>query len=149
MEIDTIYRAKDGRTFTDPLKCEDYEKTLGILKGSVGELVNSLGAFNPDYYVVGIIKVNDGGKSMMYARCTMCLDHYLEDYVNPENLTEKQRYATCTIRRLINDLSEINKDAPCQYMIMFGSDVDFKDNKIMANWNAEAWEQPIKQTEHE
>lgn len=141
MEIDTIYRAKDGRTFTDPLKCEDYEKTLGILKGSVGDLVNMLGAFNLDCYVVGIIKVNDGGKGTIYSRSTMCLDHYLEDYVNPENLTEKQRYVTYTIRGLINDLSEINKDAPCQYMIMFSSDVNFKDNQIIASWNVKAWNQ--------
>lgn len=141
MEIDTIiYKAKDGRKFTDPLKCEDYEKTLGILKGSVGDLINKLGAFNPDCYIVGIIKVNDGGKGTIYGRFTMCLDHYLEDYVNPENLTEEQRYATCTIRGLINDLSKTNKDAPCQYMIMFSSGVDFKDNKMIANWNQDAWD---------
>lgn len=140
MEADVIYRAKDGRTFTDPLKCEDYEKTLGILQGSVGDLINRLEAFNPDCYIVGIIKVNDGGNGTIYGRFTMCLDHYLEDYVNPENLTEEQRYATCTIRGLINDLSKINKDAPCQYMIMFGSDVNFKDNKTIVNWNEKAWE---------
>ncbi len=144
MEADVIYRAKDGRTFTDPLKCEDYEKTLGILKGSVGDLVNRLGAFNPDCYVIGIIKVNDGGKGTIYARFTMCLDHYLEDYVNPENLTKEQRYATYTIGGLIRALREINQDAPCQYMIMFDSDIDFKDNKIMANWNDKAWDQQDK-----
>ena len=49
MEIDTIiYKAKDGRTFTDPLKCEEYEKNLGAINGSIGELVKILEEKNPD-----------------------------------------------------------------------------------------------------
>lgn len=52
MEIDTIiYKAKDGRTFTDPLKCEEYEKHLGVINGSIGELVKILEEKNPDYQV--------------------------------------------------------------------------------------------------
>ena len=143
MEADVIYRAKDGRTFTDPLKCEDYEKTLGILKGSVGDLINKLETFSPDCYINGIVRVNDQGKGYVYARHTICLDHHLEDYVNPENLTVEQRYAICTIRGLIRTLRERNQDAPCQYMIIFGSDIDFKDNKIIANWNQDAWDDCI------
>jgi len=52
MEIDTIiYKAKDGRTFTDPLKCEEYEKNLGVIPGSIGELVKILEKKNPDHLV--------------------------------------------------------------------------------------------------
>ena len=43
MEVEKIiYKAKDGRLFYDPLECEDYEKTIGILPGSVGDLINEL-----------------------------------------------------------------------------------------------------------
>lgn len=52
MEIDTIiYKAKDGRTFTDPLKCEEYEKNLGVIPGTIGELVKILEEKNPDHQV--------------------------------------------------------------------------------------------------
>ena len=52
MEIDTIiYKAKDGRTFTDPLKCEEYEKNLGVIPGTIGELVKILEEKNPDHLV--------------------------------------------------------------------------------------------------
>ena len=52
MEIETIiYKAKDGRTFTDPLKCEEYEKNLGVIPGTIGELVKILEGKNPDHQV--------------------------------------------------------------------------------------------------
>jgi hypothetical protein len=52
MEIDTIiYKAKDGRTFTDPLKCEEYEKNLGVIPGSIGELIKILEKYSPEHQV--------------------------------------------------------------------------------------------------
>ena len=52
MEIDTIiYKAKDGRIFTDPLKCEEYEKNLGVIPGTIGELVKILEKYSPEHQV--------------------------------------------------------------------------------------------------
>ena len=66
MEIDTIiYKAKDGRTFTDPLKCEEYEKHLGVINGSIGELVKILEEKNPDYLVCLLVMSWDKEKKQI------------------------------------------------------------------------------------
>lgn len=139
MEIEKIiYKAKDGRTFFDPIECEEYEKTIGVLKGSVGELVNELQKnCKEEQYVSGIILVrNVNGTGDIYVRYTGCIDHKLEDYVNVDNLKEEQRYESATIGELINRLKQLDKDLPCQYTIVYSDYIDMHDCGIIANYNA-------------
>lgn len=141
MEIDKIiYKAKDGRTFFDPLECEEYEKTVGIVSGSVGDMINILEKnCKNEQYVSGILLIKGNEKSHIYVRYTGCIDHKLEDYVSVDNLTEEQRYESATIGELLNKLKQIDKDLPCQYMIAYSDHIDMRSPGIMANFNRLAW----------
>ena len=144
MEIDTIYyKAKDGRLFTDPLKCEDYEKTIGILPGSVAQLINELEKLaKPKAYINGIIYVKlPDGKKTVYTQYTTCLDDQLESYVNVKDLTQEQRYLFTTIYSLIEVLRQLDKDSQCQYMIVWSDDIEFSSPGIMANHNKDVWKE--------
>ncbi len=140
MEIAEIYyKAKDGRIFTDPLKCEDYEKTLGIVPGSVGQLVSELEKLDQNYYIFGIILIKDGDKQIIFTRHTACVDYLLEDYVNIDNLTQEQRYDTAQIGELVKALKKENQDLPCQFFIIFSENIDLRRPGMMANHNPKAW----------
>lgn len=147
MEIERIiYKAKDGCIFYDPIECQEYEKTIGVLKGSVGELVNELQKnCKEEQYVSGIIFVrNVNGTGDVYVRYTGCIDHKLEDYVNVDNLKEEQRYESSTIGELINRLKQLDKDLPCQYTIVYSDHIDMHDCGMMANYNAAVWNKDKK-----
>ena len=142
MEVDRIiYKAKDGRLFNDPLECEDYEKTIGILQGSVGYLINELEKNDrPKCYMFGIVLVREkDGSSTIYTRYTANLDDKLEDYVNVSNLTEEQRYESFTIGDFLKLLKNLDKDLMCQWMIVFSDNIDLSAPGIMANYNEQAW----------
>lgn len=143
MEIDTIYyKAKDGRLFTDPLKCEDYEKTLGILPGSVADLISQMEKLiKPESYIFGIVFVRmPDGQKRFYVRCTCCVDDQLESFVNVKDLTWEQRYLYETAGDFMETLRRIDKDAPCQYMIVYSGNIDFNSPGIIANHNKTIWE---------
>jgi hypothetical protein len=142
MEIERIiYKAKDGRIFYDPLECEDYEKTIGILDGSVGDLINIIEkSCKEEQYVSGIILVKgNDGISHIFVYYTGCIDEKLEDYVNVEDLTEEQRYESATIGMILNRLKQLDKDLPCQYMIAYSDHLNMYSPGMMANYNAKAW----------
>ena len=142
MEIAEIYyKAKDGKIFTDPLECEEYEKTIGILKGSVAELIRTLeNTAKPENYVFGIVLVRrlDYGANL-YIRCTVCIDRKLEDYVNVENLSKEQRYEFATVSDLIQALKKEEQDLPCQYMLIWSENIDLSDAGVLSNYNKAAW----------
>jgi hypothetical protein len=142
MEIATIYyKAKDGRLFTDPLKCEEYEKTIGILHGSVGELIANLEKLDPDTYIFGTvyIKHKDGTKTT-YCRCTICVDDKLDSFVNVKDLTEEQRFIISTVKELIHALKEEDKDNMQQHTIVFSKDINLKKVGIMSSYNPDVWD---------
>ena len=141
MEIDRIfYRAKDGRIFTDPLKCEAYEKTIGILQGSVGMLVNELEKHNAESYINGMVLVKTRKGMDAAIMLSASLDDYLESFVNVNDLTKDQRYIYETVGGLIKYLARYDKDLPCQYMILLSDTPDSAKSKTaMANYNPEIW----------
>ena len=141
MEIDRIvYKAKDGKIFFDPIECEEYEKTIGVLPGSVGDLLNELDKNTSDTdYIHSIVKILDGDESRIDMRTTICVDNLLEDYVNVENLSEEKRYAISTAGELKNILKEVNQDLPCQWFVIFSSDINFDCLGAMSNYNKNAW----------
>lgn len=148
MEIAEIYyKAKDGRIFTDPLKCEEYEAKLGIIGGSVGELINELEKHaKPEAYVNGMVMVRKAdGTGSMYTRCTVCIDDMLEDYVNVENLSKEQRYESATVGGLLSELKEVDKDLPCQYFLIWSKNIDMEGFGIVANYNKKAWNKDKKE----
>ena len=141
MEIAEIYyKAKDGKIFTDPLKCEDYEKTLGILPGSVGALINELEKLEPSTYIFGIVYVKEKEGKSVYCRCTVCCDNMLEDYVNVDDLGEDKRYLYETAEEFVRLLKKTNKDYPCQWMLAFSNNIDMKNIGIMSLSNPKVWD---------
>lgn len=144
MEVANItYRAKDGKLFLDPLECEEYEKTIGILPGSVGALIADLEKLKPTMYIHGVVLVREKeankDESAIYTRTTMCCDSLLEDYVNVNNLTEEQRYMSETVGCFIKELKKTNKDYPCQYMLAFSHNISMVPAGVMSNYNISAW----------
>lgn len=141
MEVASIiYKAKDGRLFHDPLECEEYEKTIGILPGTVGALIKSLEELDPNDYILGIVLVMEENSSVVYRRDTVCCDSLLEDYVNINNLTEQQRYLYETVGNFIEELKNTtNKDYPCQYMLEYSSNINMTPCSVMANYNGKVW----------
>lgn len=147
MEVASIiYRAKDGKLFYDPLECEEYEKTIGILPGTVGDLIKSLEELDPNDYILGIVLVREENSSALYRRDTVCCDSLLEDYVNINNLTEQQRYLYETVGNFIEELKKTNKDYPCQYMLEYSSNINMTPSSIMANYNKNAWRSKDKES---
>ena len=142
MEIAEIYyKAKDGKMFTDPLECENYEKTIGVVAGSVGDLIRTLEKeAKPTDYVLGIVMVRlPDGTANIYTRCTVCIDDKLEDYVNVNSLSKEQRYETTTVERLVEPLKHEDKDLPCQYMLLFSENIDMHESTIMSCYNKSVW----------
>ena len=134
-----IYEAKDGRLFYDPLECEKYEKTIGILPGTVGALIKNLEELSPTDYIMGLVVVKEEECCCFYRRETVCCDSLLEDYVNINNLTEQQRYLYETFGNFIEELKKTNKDYPCQYMIAHSSNINMKPSAVMSNYNEKVW----------
>ena len=140
MDVEITYTAKDGRRFDDPLKCEDYEKHLGVIPDSVADIILELEKQDPKAYIFGIVMVRrKDGTATIYTRFTGCCDSVLEDYVNIINISEEQRYICATFKELIAALRNEVQDAAAQYMIVFSKDVEFGHPGIMANHNPLVW----------
>ena len=143
MEIDTIlYKAKDGRIFEDPLKCEEYEKTIGIISGSCADVIRYLEEkHKPSIYVHGLVFVrHPDGSSAIHSCCTVNCSDKMESYVNVKDLTEKQLYITTTVADVIRFLKRCDKDSPVQYMLTFSEDIRMEHPSIMSMSNSKVWD---------
>ena len=140
MEVASIiYRAKDGRLFHDPLECEEYEKTIGILPGTVGALIKNLEELSLTDYIMGLVVVKEEECCCFYRRETVCCDSLLEDFVNIKELTKEQRYLYETVGDFIEELKKTNKDYPCQYMLAHSSNINMRPSAVMSNYNEKVW----------
>lgn len=145
MEIYQKYVAKDGRMFDDALKCQEYEKTLGVVNGSVGDLIVTLeNNTKRETYIFGIVKVKEGDKRYIFIRATICVDDMLKDFVNVEELTREQRYRVSTAGELTDTLKELDPDSPCQFFIIFSDDIDLNKAGAMSSYNKKAWNEESK-----
>jgi len=143
MEIDTIlYKAKDGRIFEDPLKCEEYEKTIGIISGSCADFIRYLEErYKPSLYVHGLVFVrNPDGSASVHSCCTVNCSDKLESYVNVKDLTEEQLYIKTTVADVIRFLKRWDKDSPVQYMLTFSEDIRMEHPSIMSMSNPKVWD---------
>lgn len=139
MEAEITYIAKDGRRFDDALKCEEHEKSLGIIPNSVGMLIQDLEKLDAEMYIFGIVLTRSDKELTLYTRWTISTDHILEDYVNVENLDDEKRHDVARVGELVKTLKELDKDIPCQYFIIYSKDVDLRCPGCMANHNPKAW----------
>lgn len=145
MEIDTIYyKAKDGRIFTDPLECEQYEKTIGIVSGSIADMLRHIKENVGDCkYVSGAVYYRwPDGRKTFNDITTMCIDDKLESFVNVKDLQEEQRYIAMSVEGFIAYYDkEKMRDFPCQYLLSFSNDLSCHIVTVMANGiNPNVWE---------
>lgn len=119
-------------------------KLSGILPNSVGNLVQLLEKRNPNDYIFGIVLIKENDEYSVHMRATFCVDEKLEDYVNLDELTKEQRYFIYTIRDLLNFLRKKDQDAPCQWWIVYGKDIEQGQCGMMANFNLKCWPEGSK-----
>lgn len=145
MEIATIYyRAKDGRLFTDPLKCEEYEKGLGIIPGSIADMVQHVrkNAGGMKYMSGAVFFRRPDGKSTFHEISTACIDDRLESFVNVKDLQKEQRYVEFTVEEFFAYYdTEEKRDFPCQYLLSLSKEIEMNSIRIMSNGNnPDLWE---------
>lgn len=146
MEIDTIYyKAKDGRLFTDPLKCEQYEKTIGILPGSIADMVQHIKENIGDAkYVSGAVYYcMPDEKKIFHSISTVRIDDKLESFVNVKDLREEQRHVAMTTEDFFAYYGkEDMRDYPCQYLLSFSYDYGKDIYAVLASGiNPKVWDQ--------
>ena len=119
MEIDITYTAKDGRRFSDPYECEEYEKRLGTEPGTVARARIDLKALGENEYVFGMLKVRHENTNHYRTYVVRCVDDKLEDYVNVSELDVDKRWIRNTISDVLHDMEKFNEDDLCEYEFMY------------------------------
>ncbi len=141
MEIEVIYKAKDGKLFNDPYKCREYEEQLGTESGTVARARIDLKALGEDKYVFGMLKVRNNGANKYYTYVTRCLDDQLEDYVNVDDLDVDKRWMRSTISDVLRDMESFYDDDLCEYEFLYCEHWEFNKHPfgcIRAN-NQKLW----------
>ena len=133
MDIDVVFTAKDGRRFSDPYKCEEYEKRLGTKVGTVGRARIDLKALGEDRYVFGLLKVRHEDVNHYYTYVTRCVDEMLEDYV--------------TVSDVLYDMEQFPKDDLCEYEFLYCDHWEFNSGHPFGccrTHNSKLWEEMEK-----
>lgn len=142
MKIVTRYIAEDGRTFEDPLECQDYEdREMGIIPGSVASLIQSLKKLPQDNFCTCIFYIRGKSGKNIYPAVTIDLEPYLSPYVNVADLEEDKRCITCTIGQLIKTLGQYDKESPVCGMMIYADNFPFRKNvSVFQSVNPKCWE---------
>ncbi len=141
MEIECYYIAKDGMRFTDPVECTEYEKTLSTSPGTVGRAKLDLQSIGKDKYVFGILKVKSEKKGVqLHTYQIMCLDDYLEDYVNVNDLVEDKRWAYSTMNSVLKTLGKYEDSDDCEYEFIYSDNKEMKSCGCTRSYNQRFWE---------
>lgn len=119
MDIDITYTAKDGRRFSDPYECEEYEKRLGTEPGTVARARIDLKELGEDKYVFGLLKARHDGVNHYRAYMVRCVDDKLEDYVNVSDLDVDKRWIRNTISDVLHDMESFRDDDLCEYEFIY------------------------------
>lgn len=139
MEVSSIiYKAKDGKLFYDPLECEQYEKTIGILPGSIADMVRFVRENRGDckYMTGAVLYARPDGTKTFHNLNTLCIDDNLESFVNVKDLQEEQRYVFMKVDDFIAYYDkEKCKDWPCQWLFALSEYIDMREICTMSNGN--------------
>ena len=146
MDIDITYTAQDGRRFSDPYECEEYEKRLGTKAGTVGRARIDLKALGEDRYVFGMLKVRHENTNHYRVYVTRCVDEKLEDYVNVNNLDVDKRWIRSTISDVLRDMEDFYDDDLCEYEFIYCDHWEFGKHTFgcTRTSNQELWDQMEK-----
>ena len=120
MDIDVIYKAKDGKRFRDPYECEEYEKRLGTKPGTVARARIDLKELGENTYVFGMLKVRHEDTNHYRTYVVCCVDDKLEDYVNVSELDVDKRWIRSTVGDVLHDMEHFYDDDLCEYEFIYG-----------------------------
>ena len=119
MDINITYTAKDGRRFSDPYECEEYEKRLGTEPGTVARARIDLKELGEDKYVFGLLKARHESINHYRTYIVRCVDDKLEDYVNVSCLDVDKRWIRNTISDVLHDMEQFSDDDLCEYEFLY------------------------------
>ena len=140
METKMIYYAKDGMRFDDPIKCAEYERNLGTLPGTVGELKKTLEPYK-DYYVLGVLVIWHKGKSYTSSFITAPIGYILERYTDVDELPEEERFIKYKMSNVINLIEEkYDDDDLCEYSFLYSKTLDYAITGYMKSNNQTLWD---------
>lgn len=151
MDINITYTAKDGRRFSDPFECEEYEKRLGTEPGTVARARIDLKELGENMYVFGMLKVRHEGDGGNHYRTyvTRCVDNKLEDYVNVSELDVDKRWIVSDIGNVLSDMEEFDDDDLCEYEFLYCDHWEFGGEHpcgCIRTYNPTLWEETEKAT---
>ncbi len=142
MKIEQTYIAKDGRKFDDPCECEEYEKTLGIEEGSIGDLLMKLEKYRAEDILSGVLLSIHDDKSITLLFDNVCVDEKLRPYLNVDNLDESQRWITNTVQDTIRSIKNtLSEDDPCQHIFVIRNKLHENDANVSSSYNPRFWEE--------
>ena len=140
MEAQMIYYAKDGMRFDDPVKCAEYERTLGVMPGTIGQLKQTLEPYK-EYYFFGTLMVWHNNAAFTGSFATMKIARQLEEYTDIDELEEEDLYVWVKFGRFIEYLStEYDDDDMCEYSFIYSETLDFAQALCMRGNNPHIWE---------
>ncbi len=119
MDIEVVYTAKDGKQFSDPFKCEEYENRLGTELGTVARARIDLKEIGENKYVHGLLKVRHENISYYRTYMVRCVDDKLEDYVTVSELDVDKRWIRNTIADALRDMEQFSDDDLCEYEFLY------------------------------
>lgn len=140
METKMIYYAKDGMRFDDPIKCAEYERNLGTLPGTIGELKKTLEPYK-EYYILGVLVIWHKGKSYTSSFITAPIGHILERYTDVDELPEEERFIKYKMSNVINLIEEkYDDDDLCEYSFLYSQTLDYAITGYMKSNNQTLWD---------
>ena len=147
MDINVIYTAKDGRRFSDPFECEEYEKRLGTRPGTVARARIDLKELGEDKYVFGMQKVRHDDVNHYRTYVTRSVDEKLEDYVNVSELDVDKRWIRNTMSDVLRDMEQFSGDDLCDYEFLYCDHWEFGGEHPFGccrTYNPTLWEEMEK-----
>lgn len=140
METKMIYYAKDGMRFDDPIKCAEYERNLGTLPGTIGELKKTLEPYK-DYYAIGLLVVWHKGHAYFHSFMTYNISSELEKYTDIEELPEEDHYFKQKVSYIIQMIDEnYDDDDLCEITLFYSQSLHCNILSYMKRNNGTLWE---------
>lgn len=139
MDAEVFYIAKDGMRFTDALKCQEYEKTIGVIPGSIGEFICQLEKMPQEHYIKGalMVRAKTDKRPSFHSFVSSAMD---EDTEESDPLFSEKAITT-TVAQAIDVITRLyDKDAPVQYICLVCEKVTSSVGTIMASINRELFD---------
>lgn len=134
-----IYYAKDGMRFDDPIKCAEYERTLGTLPGTIGELKKNLEPYK-DQYAIGLLVVWHQEHAYYRSFMTYNISNELEKYTDIEELPEEDLYMKCKVSTIIRMIDKnYDDDDLCEYTFFYSQSLHYNTLGYMKSNNGNLW----------